>query len=213
MLFVAGCFAVMLFPVMGFFNVCFFRFSFVSDHFQYLACVAPLALMGAGITAVLDRFGPRIAALKPAICGMLLLALGVLSWRQAKVYLNDETLWRAAVQYNPDAWAAQNNLGTILEQQGKLDEAMPHLMEAVRVKPDYTEALNNQGVVLARKGDVAGAIQKYAAAIQTNPDYMPAQFNAGPGILWTREVLGGSDSGISRSASRNGAERLLACIN
>src|SRR5262249_61543728 len=48
--FAAAYYVVSLFPVLGFFNVFFFRYSFVSDHFQYLASMVPLALAGAGIT-------------------------------------------------------------------------------------------------------------------------------------------------------------------
>src|SRR4029450_6492985 len=48
-LFVTAYSVVSLFPVLGFFSVYFFRYSFVSDHFQYLASMGPLALAGAGI--------------------------------------------------------------------------------------------------------------------------------------------------------------------
>ena len=45
--FAAAYYVVSLFPVLGFFSVYFFRYSFVSDHFQYLASMGPLALAGA----------------------------------------------------------------------------------------------------------------------------------------------------------------------
>ena len=48
-LFAFAYFAVSLFPLLGFFNVYFFRFSYVADHFQYLASMGPLALLGAGL--------------------------------------------------------------------------------------------------------------------------------------------------------------------
>src|SRR4029453_945726 len=48
--FAAAYYVVSLFPVLGFFDVFFFRYSFVSDHFQYLASMGLLALAGAAIT-------------------------------------------------------------------------------------------------------------------------------------------------------------------
>src|SRR5213083_498741 len=48
--FAAAYYVVSLFPVLGFFSVYFFRYSFVSDHFQYLASMGPLAVAGAAIT-------------------------------------------------------------------------------------------------------------------------------------------------------------------
>ena len=41
-------FLISLFPVMSFFNVYFFGYSFVGDHFQYLASMGVLALTAAG---------------------------------------------------------------------------------------------------------------------------------------------------------------------
>ena len=52
--FAYACFVASLFPVMGFFNVYFFRYSYVGDHFQYLAGMAPLALVGAGVARATD---------------------------------------------------------------------------------------------------------------------------------------------------------------
>ena len=54
--FAAAYYVISLFPVLGFFSVYFFRYSFVSDHFQYLASMGPLALAGAGIATLLAVF-------------------------------------------------------------------------------------------------------------------------------------------------------------
>ena len=63
--FAAAYYVVSLFPVLGFFSVFFFRYSFVSDHFQYLASMGPLALAGAGIVTGCSRLAAsrRLSAL------------------------------------------------------------------------------------------------------------------------------------------------------
>src|SRR5256885_9473676 len=81
-LFAAAYFVVSLFPVLGFFTVYFFRYSFVSDHFQYLASMGPFALAGAGITAVADSLKWK-PFLRGALCGILLLLLGFSTCRQS----------------------------------------------------------------------------------------------------------------------------------
>src|SRR6202000_3107761 len=53
MLTVAGYFVVVLLPAIGFFNIFPFRYSFVADHFQYLAAIGPLAVIAAGVTLFL----------------------------------------------------------------------------------------------------------------------------------------------------------------
>ena len=54
--FAAAYYVVSLFPVLGFFSVYFFRYSFVIDHFQYLDSMGPLALTVAGIATLIVRF-------------------------------------------------------------------------------------------------------------------------------------------------------------
>lgn len=60
--FAAAYFAALLFPVLGFFNIYFFRYSYVGDHFQYLASMGPLALAGAVIAWTWNRLARRTAS-------------------------------------------------------------------------------------------------------------------------------------------------------
>src|SRR5207249_1784126 len=134
-LFFAGAYyVILLFPVLGFFSVYFFRYSFVSDHFQYLASMGPLALAGAGIAVVAGHFDktPSESASKTdatqlsggnmvatgwkyffgaAVVGLLLLMLGVLTWRQSAIYHDVVRLYRATLAKNPGCWMAHYNLG------------------------------------------------------------------------------------------------------
>src|SRR6266446_9476847 len=48
----------LLFPALGFINVYPFIYSFDADHFQYLACVGPLALFAAVLTIGLESVAP-----------------------------------------------------------------------------------------------------------------------------------------------------------
>jgi protein O-mannosyl-transferase len=53
-----GCFTVMLFPVLGFFDMYFLMLSRVSDHFMYLPLTALVALTAAGLGYGLSRMFP-----------------------------------------------------------------------------------------------------------------------------------------------------------
>jgi tetratricopeptide (TPR) repeat protein len=155
------------------------RYSFVSDHWQYFGCMSVVALAAAGITAMLDRLKKRRLFLEPAFCGALVAGLGMLTWRQAGIYLNPEKLWRDTLAKNPDCWLAHNNLGLLLENQGRMEEAMEHCQKAVQINPDYYESLNNLGAVLAARGRFDEAIENYSKAIQINPNSADTLKNLG----------------------------------
>src|ERR1700722_306921 len=144
LLFGLGYGVVMLLPVLGFLNISFFRLSLVADHWQYFSIIAPIALASAGIMVILNRFGD----LKKNFCGALLLLLGVLTWRQADVYRDAETLWQRTLAGNPNSWMAHYNLGDALFQKGKVDEAITQFQQALQIEPDYAEAHYNLGDAL-----------------------------------------------------------------
>ena len=162
-------------PLLGFVMLYTFRYTFVADHYQYVASIGLIALAAAGIT-IAFKTKPF---LKLACCGALLLTLGILTWRQAGIYRNLETLWRDTLAKNPDCWMAHNNLGLLLENQGRIEEAMEHYHKAIQINPNYFEALNNLGVALAAKGRFDEAIENYRKAIQINPNYSEALNNLG----------------------------------
>jgi hypothetical protein len=121
------CFTATLFPVMGFFNIYPFKFSFVADHFQYLACSAPLALAAAGVQWGVDRIrGRGQLFLKTALYGLLLLLYCAASFFQSRNYADIDTLYRSVIRKNPSCWMAHTNLGIMLANAGKIDEAMYH---------------------------------------------------------------------------------------
>jgi tetratricopeptide (TPR) repeat protein len=155
-------FAGTLFPTLGFFNVYAFIFSYVADHWQYLASLGIIALAAAGW-----RYLPRLPA--RIIAAVTLCALGILSWRECRMYGDVETFYRTILDRNPAAWMAQDNLGVVLARTGRLPEAIDHYQKALQLKPDYPETYNNLGNVLAKTGRLPEAIAYYEQAIRLRP--------------------------------------------
>ena len=146
------------------------RYSFVSDHWQYFGCMSVVALAAAGITMALDLFKKGKPLLEPVFCGTLLLILGVLTWRQCGMYTNLETLWRTTLARNPDCSMAHNNLGSLLKDQGHIEEAVEHYRKAVQIDPNNYKALYNLGMALAARGQFNEAIENFRQAIQIKPN-------------------------------------------
>jgi len=188
--FAATYYVVSLFPVLGFFSVYFFRYSFVSDHFQYLASMGPLALAGAAITqgcrrlAALPR-GPSLLFARqqsgmastterqtfvfPAVCGALLALFGLLTWRQTAIYHDVITLYTRTLSKNPGCWMAHYNLGIVLRDRGEIDQAITHYRQAIALRSRYAEAHYNLARLLAEKSEFSDAIDEYEAVLAINP--------------------------------------------
>jgi tetratricopeptide (TPR) repeat protein len=178
-------FGALLFPVLGFFSVYFFRYSFVGDHFQYLASMGPLALAGAGIAKVSGRTTPFIAS-------GLLVALGLATARQSRVYMSNEALWRDTTAHNPAAAMAWMNLADTFTQSGRYDEAIATFRRALQIRPDDPYGLNDLGNVLVLTGRVEEAIPKLERAIAVKPDLADAHSNLGNAV----RTLGRSEDAI-----------------
>jgi tetratricopeptide (TPR) repeat protein len=174
-----GYFVVMLLPVLGFVNIYFMLYSLVSDHWQYFAVLGPIALEAAALTAAAERLGRAQAGLGVAAGGALLLALGVLTWKQAHIYVDEETVWRDTLAKNPACWMAHDNLGMVLDQKGQTDEAIRQYQEALRLKPDDPVAHHDLGVAFDKKGQTDEAIRQYQEALRLEPDYAEAHNNLG----------------------------------
>jgi tetratricopeptide (TPR) repeat protein len=169
-----------LFPALGFFNVFPFLFSFVADHFQYLACVGILTLAAAGLSAAAARF-PTWAG--HALAGLVLAVLGTLTWLQAGMYRDAFALYETTLARNPGCWMAHNNLAETLANAGRAAEAIPHLEEALRLRPGFPEAENNLGDDLRRTGRPQEAIPHLLRAIQLQPGYAEAHNNLGAAYM------------------------------
>jgi tetratricopeptide (TPR) repeat protein len=174
-------FVAMLGPLLGFIMLYTFRYTFVADHYQYVASIGPLALAAAAIWAGLDR--PALRQARLFVCTVLLLVLGTLTWQQARVYRDKGTLWQDVLKKNPACWMAENNLGNWLLQQGRADEAMTHYLRALELKPDYPEAHYNLANVLARQGQADNAAEHLQTAVRFDPKYTKAHHNLGTLLL------------------------------
>src|SRR5271166_6062654 len=164
-----------LLPVLGLADQYFWRYSFVSDHFQYLAGIGPLALAGAAIATGLDRLGKARPVVAPLLCGALLSALAALTARECPKYSSSETLWRGAIAGNPGSWLAHNNLGVIYERRGDTESAIAQYEDALRAKEDYAGAHNNLGAILSRMpGRSDEAIAHLQRALRVQPDLAEA---------------------------------------
>ena len=176
-LFGLSYYVLLLLPVLGPLKIYFMLYSFVADHWQYFSIISICALVAAGLDTILERL--RQPLLRSVVVVALLGSLGVLTWRQAGIYRDAETLWTDTLLKNPACWVAHYNLGVIYDARGDESQAMQQYEQALRLKPDYPMAHINLGIDLVDQGKLDEAIQHYHLALQFKPGYADTHVNLG----------------------------------
>lgn len=166
-----------LVPAMGFVAVFPMTFSFVADHFQYLASIGFITLVVGTIACHLQRGPDAARAAGVGVLAAVLLLFGYLTWEQSKVYKNEETLWRHTIEHNPGSTTAHLNLGLILMNRANNPQLAPEDREAllagavqlyertIELDPNDTKARNNLAQFYMRAGDLATARTYIDAAL------------------------------------------------
>jgi tetratricopeptide (TPR) repeat protein len=90
-----------------------------------------------------------------------------------------EVAYRKILEIRPGWAEVHNNLGTVLKDQGKLDQAVAEYGRAVTLRPDLAELHNNLGTALKDQGELDQAAAHYEQALALKPDYAEAHNNLG----------------------------------
>jgi tetratricopeptide (TPR) repeat protein len=159
-----------LFPALGFINVYPMLFSFVADHFQYLASLGIICLLVGAAATGLQRLHPRAVPVGTAAGLVTVLVLGILSWQQVRIYAGPETLWRDTLTKNPNSWMVNFNLAQHLHETDRFDEARPYYEAALRTRPGHDGTLSNLAAEYAERGQLQRAIALLERGVTTNPD-------------------------------------------
>ncbi len=179
----AAWFTFCLLPVLGLLDHYELRYALVFDHFQYLAAMGPLALAGialAWLPDLLTRFTVSGRKwLRVVFCTLVLSISGLRSWQRAWVFQNEETLWTDTLARNPDSWAAHNNLGNALFEQGRLGEAIEQYQAALDLHSGNVKALANLGLALSAEGRQNESLAYLRRAVELGPSSAVARNSLG----------------------------------
>jgi Flp pilus assembly protein TadD len=83
---------------------------------------------------------------------------------------------------------AEFNLGTVLDQQGRWDEARTRYERALALDPFNTSAMNNLAAGLDRRGQTALALPLFERALAIAPDNADYYVNYGTALVQARRV-------------------------
>jgi len=164
------CYVAALFPALGFFDVYPFVYSYVADHFQYLAMPSFFIFFG-GFWAQARQGAGKAASKALTIALSLVLLFLALQTIQTQVpYQNSRTLWESVIIKNPDSVIANNNLATILYDNGEYSRAIYHWKVAMQADPPHIIPYTNLGLRLMDLGRHEEARDIFKRAILLKPN-------------------------------------------
>ena len=156
----------MLVPVIGLVQV---GWQGRADRYTYLPQIGLYILITWAVFDLTAAWRRQRVILRTA--GILI--IGVLSWRawiQTSYWRDSETLFRHALAVTSNNDVAENNLGIIYLEKGRLDDAISLLQTAVALRPDNSPAQENLAKALLQKGQVADALVHYRKLVELQPD-------------------------------------------
>jgi Tfp pilus assembly protein PilF len=146
-----------LVPVIGIIKV---GSQAMADRYTYF----PLIGIFVAVVWTIPQRAKAAAGAAAAIC-----ALAVVSWFQVRHWRSGVSLYRHALEVDPENWAALSNLGGELLVGGKPAAAAAALAEAIRIHPDNAMAHAGLGLALEQQGKPAEAVDSMRRAILLQP--------------------------------------------
>lgn len=178
---------VMLFaPLLPVLNLKVFHQEYiVQDRYLYLPSVGFCYL----VALLLARLAERRRAHALALGALLLVAYGVGTILQNRVWHDAVALWSRAVPYAPDIAPPHYNLGIAHARHGDHAAAREAFLTAARIDPNIAAVHNNLALAQDKLGDEAAALASLERALALNPELHEARNNLGT-ILFRRKEYG-----------------------
>jgi len=165
----------MLVPVIGIVQV---GGQAQADRYTYLPQIGLTFALTWAIVEFSNRWkGRRCFFLFGAI--LILSSLIVIARKQVAYWRDDETLWTRTLECTTHNSLAHHNLGIALGKQGRNDEAIAQLQQALAIWPGFADAYDNLGVLMIRQGRTDEATVQFQRALTVQPEDAAADYNLG----------------------------------
>ena len=150
----------------------------MADRYTYIPLIGLFVIVAWGVPDLAARWRHREIWLATSAT-FLLLILMVVSFKQVGYWKNSITLYEHTLKVTSNNYIIHYNLGMALVDEGQVDAAIDHYLQALRIKPDCVEARNNLSLALAKQGRLDEAIDHYLQALRIKPDFEKAHYNLG----------------------------------
>jgi len=151
--------------------------SFAGVAYDYLDHRAWFPFTGLAVSVALaaERLGPAHASrLRNVFLGLLVVWSGVDAWRIG-VYKDWDAYYANAISTNPRSGLAELNYGALLRDEGKFEEALPHVIRGTELSPDYADAFIRLSEIYLKMGRYTESADAATRALSLSPDDLVAR--------------------------------------
>lgn len=172
----AGLFVAGMFPMLNILPAEFQKIAFVADRYMYVSMFGP-ALMLSAIMARAWR-AEWIQAV-----ALILLVLALLSFRQAGVWRDDDSLHRYAYERQRGNKFSCNGLGYAETMKGHFSEAERYFRDALAIDPDWYHGERSLATALELQGRRDEALPHFQRAVEIKPKYWSGRIDLGKALV------------------------------
>ena len=150
-----------------------------ADRYTYIPLIG-LFIITAWSVSDLCRKRPTLRFISIAAATLLTVTMFVFTKSQVAYWKDSFSLFGHTIKVTENNCAMHVNLGDVLDNVGRRDEAAAHYRHALKIdpnNPDNVVAHNNLGIALAENGQLNEAIAHFRRALQIDPDNVLAQKN------------------------------------
>jgi tetratricopeptide (TPR) repeat protein len=154
----------------------------LADRYTYIPLIGLFIIIVWGAAETADKWRKGL----PAIVGgavLVVAILAALTVSQIRYWQNSYNLFDHALTVVERNWLAHNNMGILLAQHGRLDEAIHHFEESVRINPAGATGFRNLGNAYQAAGRYSDAIEAFRRALRINPNEVEGHLQLGYAYL------------------------------
>jgi tetratricopeptide (TPR) repeat protein len=152
----------------------------IFEHRVYLPSTGFFIALTTGIFLLLNKFGQRnLHTIGVAIIVTVIIMFSVLTYSRNNIWSSEIGIWQDTVEKSPQKARPHWILGTVLNKQGRTEEAIEHYLHALRINPELEFTHYNLGLAFYNQGRTKESIEHYLHALQIKPDYEKAHYNLG----------------------------------
>ena len=178
-------YAIALGPVIG---IVHSGYQLTNDRYSYLPAIGFALIVGAAVGAVVSAGADGVLrpALVKAVIVLMIVWLGGLAYlsaQQTQIWRDTESLWRYAVEVEPDCSLCHGNVGTYLLDRGYHQAAMAEFERVKALRPESRKVYFYLGYMYVTLNEFSRAVDNFKLYVGQYPNDAEGLNNLGAALV------------------------------